>query len=563
MKKINDIEQMRIPGMEEFRNHFSSTKIKILANSWAGVFREFVLTKLPVHKLSQFYNGSYGRPSKELLALMGAVVLQQCFNLTDEETIFELAFNQQWHFALDCYDEKDQVISLKTLWTMRSRIAQADLGNEIFELVTDKLIKVFEVDTSHQRIDSVHVYSNMAKLSRVLLLAKTIECFLKELKKNHMEIYNTKVEQRIKDIFFKEKGTGVFSQVKPSESEKKLQTLAEDMNSLLLLFANEEEINTSKSFKIMEKVFSQQCKKEDEKILIKAPKEVPSDSIQNPSDPDASYSGHKGQGYQTQLGETYIPDNGNEEDPNQEKALTLITYIKTEPASCHDSHAMTPFIDNLESRNICPQELLADTLYGKEENILSAKEKGIDLISPVPGNKNNRGLEKFTFHEKSFEIMSCPQNHKPSLIFQSNNERFTAKWDNNLCNHCPFKDNCATEKQKEYRVLYYRKTEAFSCIRRVKEQTDEFKDKYRYRSGIEGTNTRFIHQTEGRRSRYRGNQKMSMSQSLKALFINIYRVSKNKVWKDMIIIFSDFYLKKVLFNFKFSKIRGYNFEFAV
>jgi len=54
-----------------------------------------------------------------------------------------------------------------------------------------------------------------------------------------------------------------------------------------------------------------------------------------------------------------------------------------------------------------------------------------------------------------------------------------------------------------------------------------------------------------------------MSQSLKALFINIYRVSKNKVWKDMIIIFSDFYLKKVLFNFKFSKIRGYNFEFAV
>jgi hypothetical protein len=42
------------------------------------------------------------------------------------------------------------------------------------------------------------------------------------------------------------------------------------------------------------------------KVSIKANKEVPSDSLQNPSDPDASYDGHKGQGYQMQVAETYF-----------------------------------------------------------------------------------------------------------------------------------------------------------------------------------------------------------------------------------------------------------------
>ena len=40
-------------------------------------------------------------------------------------------------------------------------------------------------------------------------------------------------------------------------------------------------------------------------IEVKPPKEVPSDSLQIPSDPDAGYSGHKGQGYQVQILETY------------------------------------------------------------------------------------------------------------------------------------------------------------------------------------------------------------------------------------------------------------------
>jgi len=65
----------------------------------------------------------------------------------------------------------------------------------------------------------------------------------------------------------------------------------------------------------------------DNPVLIKKPKKVASDSLQNPSDPDASYSGHKGQGYQVQIMETYSPCDNPEEKP-----LNLIAHVHVEQA---------------------------------------------------------------------------------------------------------------------------------------------------------------------------------------------------------------------------------------
>lgn len=62
--------------------------------------------------------------------------------------------------------------------------------------------------------------------------------------------------------------------------------------------------------------------------------------------------------------------------------------------------------------------------------------------------------------------------------------------------------------------------------RRQYEGSAEFKDKYRYRSGIEGTNSRYIHQTGARRVRYRGQENVEFAETMKALGINMFRVNK-------------------------------------
>lgn len=48
-----------------------------------------------------------GRPTKELYSIIGALVLQQMHDLSDEQTVSQMAFNQQWHYALDITDPSD------------------------------------------------------------------------------------------------------------------------------------------------------------------------------------------------------------------------------------------------------------------------------------------------------------------------------------------------------------------------------------------------------------------------------------------------------------------------
>ena len=115
------------------------------------------------------------------------------------------------------------------------------------------------------------------------------------------------------------------------------------------------------------------------KISVKPNKEVPSDSLQNPSDPDAGYSGHKGKGYQVQVAETY---SNNKED----NSISLITHVQVESADNSDANALIPLIDATQDKGLGPEEVLADSLYGGDENCEKAKELGVEVISPVMGS---------------------------------------------------------------------------------------------------------------------------------------------------------------------------------
>jgi hypothetical protein len=80
---------------------------KLLERGWAGVFRTFLLDELPLAEIQSRFHDSMGRPSKELCAMLGVLVLQQLFDTTDEETVEAFAFRTDWHYALDVRDESD------------------------------------------------------------------------------------------------------------------------------------------------------------------------------------------------------------------------------------------------------------------------------------------------------------------------------------------------------------------------------------------------------------------------------------------------------------------------
>ena len=75
-------------------------RLALLESSWAHLFREEILHKLPAQKLFHLYDDFKGRPTKELYAMLGIVLLQQMEDLTDEEAVHQFAFNIMWHYAL-------------------------------------------------------------------------------------------------------------------------------------------------------------------------------------------------------------------------------------------------------------------------------------------------------------------------------------------------------------------------------------------------------------------------------------------------------------------------------
>jgi len=251
----------------------------------AGLFREHILSELPVHKIASCYTEGFGRPAKEVYASLGALVLQQMHDLTDtdDETVSRFSFNLQRHYAPDIPDESDEAkyLCTKILWTLRHLVAQKGLDREFFTATTETPTKVFGVDTSRERIDSVHIRSNMRRLGRICIFFQSIHTFLVNLKWQRRVLFET-IERVLIDRYLTRKALGCFSLVERFRGNKQVISL-----------------NT---FGALLRVLNDQCGlSATGEMMVKAPKEIASSSLQNPSDPDAGYDARKGQGYQVQV----------------------------------------------------------------------------------------------------------------------------------------------------------------------------------------------------------------------------------------------------------------------
>jgi len=482
-------------------HYLGAKRRQLLKKSWAGLFRDHLFNKIPVNKIASHFDEDNGRPSKELYTAIGATILQQVHDLSDNDVIEELAFNIQWHYALDITGESDddKYLCEKTLRTYRKILTEENMDSFLFEKMTDALIKHFGVDTSKQRLDSGHICSNMRSLRRLEIFVKTIVKFLKKLKNIHKDLFDSLINQELKDRYLFKNSVGCFSQVKPSEASKTLQQAGEDLLFLVELFSFNRDVKKLHAYRLLKRVLSEQCKVigkgKVRKLQIKQAKEVSSDSLQNPSDPDATYDGYKGKGYQVQLMETYQPYSDDEK--RDKTKPNLITYVSVEQAHKHDSDALQPALDNTKTRGCCPDEVQCDAAYGSDENVHKSKEKGVDVIAPVSGplNSPSTKMKDFTFDESTMLIKCCPEGHEPIQVKRSKSNRsnrMTARFSKKHCNVCKRRENCPVIvlKKGDYSLRYNEKHYRLAK-RRAYEQTPEFLDKYRWRAGSEGTQSHY------------------------------------------------------------------------
>ena len=202
----------------------------------------------------------------------------------------------------------------------------------------------------------------------------------------------------------------MFAGAKDAEArQRSRQQAAEDLLWIIEHFADCPDMTGRSSYKALVTIFSQQCEVSDGKVVVKA--KTGGDCVQNPSDPDASYDAHKGQGYQVQIAETCSPEN----------EVQLITGALPQTAAEPDGAAVVPMLDQLEESELLPEEMLADTLYCGDENVQAAEDRGVELVGPIPGREPESDpaaltLDDFAVDERTGRVEACPQGHTPLVV---------------------------------------------------------------------------------------------------------------------------------------------------
>lgn len=511
------------------------SKKKRLEKTWAAAFRDEILPVLVEiePEFAHKYHETQGAPNKSVAVMLGLNILQDMFDMSDGETAQAFDFNTLWHVALETPPDQAHVC-VKTIYNFRQILSTDELAKEVFQRATDRFIEKFNVRTTHHRIDSTHILSNMAKLSRLGVFTKTIEQFLNKLKKKCPDVFET-LPVPVRERYLER--DGYFANVKGSKAQRRLDQCAEDIHQLVERFRESKKINRLQAYKNLARLFEEQCEAQapeknneddegeagkDPRAALKAPKDVAADSLQNPSDPDATFSGHKGQGYQAQIAETC----------HEENDFELITYVETEGAHESDQNAPGRIHENLIERGHAPETTFVDPGYMSGENILEGESQGVDLQGPIvigtPPSEDKAPLSDFEFNAKRTRVKKCLAGHEPIEHKDcKDNKAVIAYFDKEVCARCEMKTVCRAKEQVAHRVLRFTRGDVVVARRRIEQETVEFKAAYKIRSGIEATNGHLKNDRGMGRLRMRGSPGVSLRVMFKCLAENCHRVARH------------------------------------
>jgi len=517
MQRIVNPKQTRL--FDPFDNVLTKKTRKRLLDGWAGIFRHVILELMPVETISGHFDPAMGRPTKELYSMAGLLLIKEFMDWTKDEALNAYSFHMDIHYALNL-EPVTHDISMRTLERYINLFEDDDIAKTVMLEITVTLVDLLELNIDKQRLDSTHVFSDMASFGRTRLMGVAIKRFLTQLKRHNSKAYELLDEQLrmryapgVNQLFG---DTG-----KDSESRRLLrQQVAEDMYLLIRRFADTAEHAGRDTYKAMERIFYEQCEVHEEKVCVK--KKTGGNVIQNPSDLDATYDGHKGPGYQVQISETCHPDN----------EVQLITCALPQTAVEPDSTATSEVLDSLEESELLPREMFADTHYCSDENIQAAANRGVELVGPVQCGSlvdkdvDHLNVDDFNVDEQTEEVVCCPAGHKPaSSIHGKQTGQIKTVMPSSACSQCEFRKECPVEKCRDGYCLYHTAKQRRLAGRRREEATDVFRDRYRIRGGIEGTNSGLKRKTGLGQLRVRGRPAVFHSILLKITGWNILRAS--------------------------------------
>jgi transposase len=219
----------------------------------------------------------------------------------------------------------------------------------------------------------------------------------------------------------------------------------------------------------------------------------------------------------------------------EDDAPHLITHVETTPGPVADGDATPQIHEALQAKDLLPGKHLTDTGYLDAELLVnSQKEYGVDLVGPTRLDYRWQAQAGEGFAAGDFQVdweverVTCPEGRVSigwtAAVDRGHNEVVKVKFSMTDCWACPSKEKCTQGKR---RTVTLRPREQYETLEsaRSREGTEEFRQEYAKRAGVEGTIWHGVRTCGLRRSRYVGEAKTHLQHVATGAAINVIRIS--------------------------------------
>jgi hypothetical protein len=502
---------------------------KRLRESKEYAFYKEVFCRIPEALFADLYDASAAtRPNVPVNQLVGALILQHLKDWTVEELLDHLAFDVKTRAALGLGHFGEEVFCKATLYNFQGRLRDdmVRTGRDRFQVVFDGFnendLERFGIKSTTQRCDSIQMGSNIRQFTRIELLVEVVLRMWSVLSKADQALHDERFTS-----YVKARTSGQFLyRLRKSEYGETLERLGAFY--AWMVEALETGYGTTEIYHIVCRLFAEQFTRIEEKITVRVPEEIRSDSLQSPDDVDATYRKKDGEsflGFVLHATETADPEN----------PFQLITDVVVAPNNQDDSRILHDRLPAMKEKTPDLRELHTDATYGSEENDLLQAELEIAAVqTAIRGHLSPAPFCIERDEAGSFQIR-CSGGHV--VAGGTTKTRFKAVFPAAACEGCPFAGVCPGQPlARGGRVHYFEEADVLrqERHRRLKELPEERRT---LRANVEATMKEFGAPRRNGKLRTRGLYTASRYGYLRAIGINfgrIYRHLRQLPWPQHI-----------------------------
>ena len=476
-----------------------------------------------------------GQPAASPTRLALVTILQFMEDLTDREAADAVRSRIDWKYLLGL-ELNDPGFHYSVLSEFRLRL----LENEAERMLLERILEGCQAagmlkGKKKQRTDSTYVLANIRVLNRVELVGETMRRVLDDI----AQVAPEWLKPLIQPEWGKRYGRKVDThRIRKSETKKLelAQAIGEDGRVLLTAIYQEGtpvEVRQLPSVEVLRFVWVQQYYQIDDEIQWRTKKQQglpPSRKmIASPDELEARYSSKDGltwTGYKIHITETC-----DEESPR------LITHVETTVATTTDGSVTEKIQDDLIEQGLSSESHWVDGGYADVDVLLNSQKKGIDLIGPMHQDTSWQTKVEGGYDQTRFSIdwdnmiATCPEGqtsiHWKDGKTASGKPNIHFAFSLPVCKTCVARERC-TRAEKIGRHLTVPPQKAYEALQtaRQRQETEDFKELYHRRAGIEGTIGQAANDKGARRARYRGLERTHLQHLATAAAINLERVAR-------------------------------------